>query len=205
MYLLAGIYFSRRIVFFQKMRHAKQPASHQHPYPPAPFSISKILQTRTAHRPRRHRAAAGKRQLGAHAQDHPTLGVALLSKRQFRAKKPKNPAYPVELKTLGDHLRKVRLDRGLSQPEVARILDVHSDTISHWEWNEHEPTVQYASRIIALLGYFPFSFETAPLEKQLYYARLITGKLQIEVAKEIGCDHTGLCRIEQGLRKKKRR
>ena len=85
------------------------------------------------------------------------------------------------------------------------MLGVYRDTITHWEWNEHEPTVQYASRIIAFLGYFPFSFETAPLDKQLYYARLITGKLQVEVAKEIGCDHTSLCRIEQGLRKPYRR
>ncbi len=55
--------------------------------------------------------------------------------------------------------------------------------------------------IIAFLGYFPFALDMCPLEKQHYYARLITGKIQKEVAKEIGCDHINLSRIEKGLRK----
>lgn len=104
----------------------------------------------------------------------------MLSKCQFRVKKPKNPAYPAELNTLGDHLRKIRLDRRLSQPEVARILNVCPDTVFHWESNEHEPTVQYASRIIAFLGYFPFSFESAPLEKQLYYVSMQANAVEFQ-------------------------
>ncbi len=119
----------------------------------------------------------------------------------FRVRRSKNPAYLTELNTLGDHLCKFRLDRGLSQPEVANILNMHPDTVSHWEWNEHEPTVHYAKLIIAFLGYFPFTLDKCPLGKQLYYARLVTGKMQKEVVKEICCDHVNLSRIEKGLRK----
>jgi len=75
---------------------------------------------------------------------------------QFRAKKPSNPAYPMELKTLGDHLRKVRLDRGLSQMDVARMLKVTENTITGWELNRNQPTARLDKAIIAFLEYIPF-------------------------------------------------
>jgi DNA-binding XRE family transcriptional regulator len=103
-----------------------------------------------------------------------------------------NPAYPEELNTLGDHLRKVRLDRGLSQPDVAKLLRVATDTITCWELNRNQPSAKLAKRIISFLGYFPFLFEGAPLHKQLFYARLVSGKTQKEVAQMIGCDASNL-------------
>ncbi|MBK7407208.1 MAG: helix-turn-helix transcriptional regulator [Saprospirales bacterium] len=68
-----------------------------------------------------------------------------------------NPAYPRDLNTLGDHLRKVRLDRGLSQPEVARILQVTPDTVTGWELNRHKPRGKSARAIIEFLGNNPFA------------------------------------------------
>ena len=103
--------------------------------------------------------------------------------------------------TLGDHLRKARLDRGLSQPEVARLLKVTPDTVTGWELNRYEPTIKCAGAIIAFLGYFPFTLDDCSLGKQLYYARLITGKTQQEVAQEIGCDESNLRRIELDQRR----
>ena len=112
-----------------------------------------------------------------------------------------HPAYPDECITLGDHLRKVRLDRGLSQSDVARVLHVTPDTVTGWELNRHEPPAKSAKGVIAFLGYFPFSNENNTLGKQLYYARLITGKTQRQVAKEIGCDESNLRLIERDERK----
>lgn len=43
---------------------------------------------------------------------------------RLRDQKPLPHAYPAESKTLGDHLRKKRLDLGLFQKDVARILGV---------------------------------------------------------------------------------
>jgi len=62
----------------------------------------------------------------------------------------------MELKTLGDHLRKVRLDRGLSQMDVARMLKVTENTITGWELNRNQPTARLDKAIIAFLEYIPF-------------------------------------------------
>lgn len=106
----------------------------------------------------------------------------------FKAKRPINPAYPLEIETLGDHLRKMRLDRGLLQCDVADLLQVDTNTVTTWEMNRHQPTPKFAKSIISFLGYIPFNFEVQHLGKQLYYARLITGKTQRQVANIIGCD-----------------
>ncbi len=122
-------------------------------------------------------------------------------KIQLRGKRPINPAYPALLNTLGDHLRKARLDRGLFQPQVAFALKVTTDTVTYWETNRCEPTAKFAKKIIEFLGYVPFSLEGSSIGKQLYYARLITGKTQAEVAKEINLDESNLNFIERGERK----
>ena len=54
---------------------------------------------------------------------------------RLTARKPSPAAYPKEMKTLGDHLRKRRLDLGLLQREVADRLGVTKDTIHNWESN----------------------------------------------------------------------
>jgi transcriptional regulator with XRE-family HTH domain len=75
---------------------------------------------------------------------------------QSKVKLPANPAYPATLDTLGDHLRKVRLDRGLSQSNVARILKVTTETVTRWELNRNQPTVKFVKAVIEFLGYVPF-------------------------------------------------
>ena len=123
-----------------------------------------------------------------------------ICKIRLRGKKPSNPAYPTELNTLGDHLRKARLDRGLSQSDVARLLQVTTDTVTGWEMNRHGPTPKQAKAVINFLGYFPF-MDGASLGQQLYHARLVSGKTQEEVAKVIGCDESNLRLIERDERK----
>ncbi|MBK7407192.1 MAG: helix-turn-helix transcriptional regulator [Saprospirales bacterium] len=81
----------------------------------------------------------------------------------LRAKKPINPAYPAELKTLGDRLRKTRLDRGLTQPDLAKILRVATDTVTGWELNRNQPSLKHAKAITDFLGYIPFEIENLPL------------------------------------------
>ena len=118
---------------------------------------------------------------------------------QLSAKKPPNPAYPAELKTLGDHLRKVRLDHGLSQADVARILYASGTMVMAWELNRNQPTAKFAKRIIEFLGYVPFQNHES-LAKRLYLARLISGKTQEQVSNEPGVDESNLRLIELGAR-----
>ena len=94
----------------------------------------------------------------------------------------------------------MRLDRGLSQPEVARIFKVTTDSVTGWELNRYEPTSKFAKAIIAFLGYFPFTADTDSLGKRFYFARLITGKTQEQVADLIDCDESNLRLIELGER-----
>jgi transcriptional regulator with XRE-family HTH domain len=118
----------------------------------------------------------------------------------LRCKRPINPAYPKELVTLGDHLREVRLNRGLSQYQVAKALKATTNTVTGWELNRYEPQARLAKRIIHFLGYLPFKTEDLSIGSKLYHARLISGMTQEQVAKEIGCDESNLRYIELGLR-----
>ena len=72
---------------------------------------------------------------------------------ELSAKKPQNPASPKALTTLGDHIRKRRLDLGLRQQDVEATLGVTESTVTNWELNRITPYFTYLPRIIAFLGY----------------------------------------------------
>ena len=74
----------------------------------------------------------------------------------LRAKKPVSAAYPKELKTLGDHLRKRRLELKMLQKEVAEKLGTTPCTIRNWEKNRSNPSLGFIPKIIQFLGYMPY-------------------------------------------------
>ena len=67
--------------------------------------------------------------------------------------KPTN--IPKELRTLGDHLRKRRLELGLYQKEVAARLGVNEATVGNWEACSCAPSKRMRIRILGFLGYDP--------------------------------------------------
>lgn len=69
------------------------------------------------------------------------------------AKRPPPPGYPKDLKTLGNHLRKNRLDLGLSQKEMAAQLRVSVGTLYNWERSRTSPQQRLIPRIHDFLGY----------------------------------------------------
>ena len=75
------------------------------------------------------------------------------------ASRPPPPAYPKELSTLGDHLRKKRFELGLLQREVAQRLGVDTASVTNWENGHTSPRLHLIPRIIEFLGYSPFSGE----------------------------------------------
>jgi len=119
----------------------------------------------------------------------------------LRCKRPINPAYPKQLKILGDHLRTVRLDRGLSQPEAAKLLKVTPDTVTGWELNKHEPPARLAKRIIHFLRYVPEVGGQKSLGKRLRQARQILGHTQEQASKKMSCDESNMRYIELEKRK----
>jgi transcriptional regulator with XRE-family HTH domain len=69
------------------------------------------------------------------------------------ATKPTDRGYPAELNTIGDHLKKRRLDNGLLQKEVAAQIGVTKCTIQYWETNRVAPALRFRPRIANFLGY----------------------------------------------------
>lgn len=121
-------------------------------------------------------------------------------KLQLVAKKPFHKDYPTELRTLGDHLRKVRLDRGLSQPQVGKILGAVPDTVTCWELNRNKPTAKFARRILRFIEVVPIEWKDAPMHQRLFFTRMIKGQTQRQVGLQIGLDVTTVFFAEQGIR-----
>lgn len=79
--------------------------------------------------------------------------VALLRTTLRASWKPAN--YPENPQSLGEHLRRKRLDLGLLQTEAATQLGCHKATLRLWEKDKVEPERRQRSRIIKFLGYDP--------------------------------------------------
>jgi len=97
---------------------------------------------------------------------------------------------------LGDYLRAARLDRGLTQAAVAKILKVNKDTVTGWELNRHQPPARLVRRIIQFLGYVPVIEEQASIDGKLFHARQILGHTQEQAAKSMRCDESNIRQIE---------
>lgn len=108
---------------------------------------------------------------------------------QLHAQKPVSKAYPTELKTLGDHLLKKRLDLGLFQKDVAKIFGTCMASVMNWEKNRNTPNIEFTSKIIEFLGYVPFeSISDMSLGEKIVTCRRIKGISQKELAKQLGFD-----------------
>lgn len=102
--------------------------------------------------------------------------------------RPLPDGYPTELKTIGNHVRKGRMDRGMCQQEVAELIGVSESTIWNWEsgWTS-EPSIKVMPAIISYLGYVPVN-RPATLCDQLRAYRMIHGMSQRQAAREVGVD-----------------
>jgi transcriptional regulator with XRE-family HTH domain len=115
----------------------------------------------------------------------------------LKAPKPKSPKYPKQLKTLGDHIRKRRLDLGLFQKQVAEQIGVSEATIWNWECHESSPQIHVLPQVIRFLGYNPFP-QPESLAEKLVMSRKALEVTQKETAKRLGIDPTTLARQERG-------
>ncbi|MGH9632865.1 MAG: helix-turn-helix domain-containing protein, partial [Bryobacteraceae bacterium] len=74
---------------------------------------------------------------------------------RLAAERPANEAYPKSLVTIGDHIRKKRLELGLKQRDLAALIGVDKMSIWNWENNESRPALRYVPAVIRFLGYDP--------------------------------------------------
>ena len=66
-----------------------------------------------------------------------------------------DPTYPVQPSSLGEHLRRRRLDLKLSQAAVAKRLGADEASVWNWEKNRSSPALRFVPRIIEFLDYLP--------------------------------------------------
>jgi DNA-binding transcriptional regulator YiaG len=118
----------------------------------------------------------------------------------LRGNKPKNPPYPSELETIGDHIRAKRLDLGLRQADVAPRLGVDVFTLINWERSKTEPVVHHCAAIIAFLGYCPYQ-RAETLGDQLRLYRVPRALLLREMAEILGVDVGSISRWESSQRR----
>lgn len=123
-------------------------------------------------------------------------------KLRLTAKKPLNSSYPEALHTLGDHLRKRRLDLGLTQSSLTIRLRVDKSSLLNWELNRTSPAIRYIPRIYDFLGYCPLPEGGMRTLSQIIRAwREGLGMSQEELAKAAGVDETSIAKWEAGKAK----
>jgi DNA-binding transcriptional regulator YiaG len=57
--------------------------------------------------------------------------------------------------TLGEHLRLARVDRNLTNVQVAQMLGVAYQTVERWEHNRNPISPMLRLKIVAFIGYDP--------------------------------------------------
>jgi transcriptional regulator with XRE-family HTH domain len=115
----------------------------------------------------------------------------------LKGQRPKSKKYPKEINTLGDHIRKRRLDLGLLQREVAEKIGVDETTIYHWERQRTLPEIRFIAPIIDFLGYDPLP-QPKSLSERLKTYRLRMGLSQRKLAAKLGIDPGTLGGWESG-------
>jgi transcriptional regulator with XRE-family HTH domain len=79
--------------------------------------------------------------------------------------------YPVEPRTLGEHIRKRRLDLGLHQSEIARQIGVTESTVWNWEHGT-EPELIHIPAVLAFLGYVPWDEPADPVGRLSHFKKV---------------------------------
>ncbi len=115
----------------------------------------------------------------------------------LKTQKPLPIVYPRTLKTLGNHLRKRRLDLNLLQKDVAQRLGVCDPSVYNWENNITKPAIKYIPKIIEFLGYVPFDTSTLSVGERIVVYRRLLGLSQKELASRLGIDPCTLSKWER--------
>lgn len=113
------------------------------------------------------------------------------------AKKPQSEAYPKTLTTIGDHLRKRRLDLNLYQKDVAKILGVTTCTVTNWEKNRGGSAVRDIPKIASFLGYDPLTESVSTIGQKIKQCRRRQSLSIKKFARQVDVDPTTLARWEK--------
>ncbi len=102
--------------------------------------------------------------------------------------------------TLGEKLRNRRIELGLSQSQVAKILNTDEQYVYAWENNHNKPIISMYPRIIEFLECFPFEIDTTTLGGRIKKYRYLHGMSQEKMAQFLTVDEGTLRSYEAGKR-----
>jgi len=123
---------------------------------------------------------------------------------KIRLKSLRLPPWAFVPSTLGQHLKKRRLELGLLQREVAQRLAVDQFTYLTWEKDRKIPWDRYAPALKAFLGYDPGPAPVS-LPGRLKAKRRGLGLSRKAAARRLGIDEGTLYRWERGISEPKGR
>src|SRR5262249_45186519 len=107
------------------------------------------------------------------------------------------PGCPTAPRTLGEHLRKARLDRGLRQKDVAREIGCDPGTLVSWEKGRAEPVAPFLPRLLTFIGHDP-RLAPAAIGGRIRAAREAEGISLRELACQLGLKPCTLAAWETG-------
>ncbi len=142
----------------------------------------------SAERSKSLRLEAEVRMLASSGSPNPTIRSSpalTFCLSRLLGKRPPDPAYPKQIDTIGDHIRKRRLDLGITQKLVGAQIGVTVDTIANCEGQRSYPALPHMPAIIRFIGYNPFS-EADTLAGRLARYRTSRGISQKTLAKTLG-------------------
>ena len=99
--------------------------------------------------------------------------------------KRKEPDF--EPRTLGEHLKRCRLQRKLNQTGAARVVGVNPSTILNWENGHSEPPVEAMPALLGFLGYDPLPAPKTLPERLLAKRRAMGWSIR-KAARKFGID-----------------
>ena len=108
----------------------------------------------------------------------------------LKAQKPSNKPYPKSLHTIGDHIKKRRLDLNLTHKQAAKLIGVQDDSICNWEHNYVTPKIHLLPKIIQFLGYVPFELPKETMSDKMITYRKVHGLTQRKLAELLSVDET---------------
>ncbi len=112
--------------------------------------------------------------------------------------------YPANPQTIGEAIRKRRLDLNLRQSDVAERIGCDQMSVVNWEKGHSTPRVIHMAKVVEFLGYNPLP-TGATIAEQLVAHRKARGLTQKIFARELGIDPSTLAKWERGEREPKGR
>ena len=118
---------------------------------------------------------------------------------RLRGRIPRPICHSISPHPFADHLKSVRLDRGIPQKDAARAIGCGPLTFLNWEKGRVAPDVRFWPAILRFLGYDPRP-EPAAFGGQIRAAREAEGLSERELARKLGLAPDTLSAWEREIR-----